>query len=79
MVDVTAEAAAARTAALDERRAKRAAQGSFFSAQREHGTPLSQPVFALAQFWHAIGVRPATAGAPPGRGSMMSLASWNVE
>jgi len=30
-------------------RAKRASQGKFFSAHLEHGTVLSQPVFALAQ------------------------------
>ena len=72
-------ACAARTAALDDRRANLAAQGRFFSAHREQGTLLSQPVFALAQFWHAMGVRPATVGTPPGSGSMGSLASWYVE
>jgi len=72
-------ACAARTAALDDRRANLAAQGRFFSAQRAQGTLLSQPVLALAQFWQAIGVRPATVGTPPGRGSMGSRASWYVE
>ena len=43
-------ACAARTAALEDRRANRAAQGRFFSAHLEHGTLLSQPVFAFAQF-----------------------------
>lgn len=72
---MAALACAARTAAFDERRAKRAAQGRFFSTHLEQGTRLSQPVFALAQLWQAIGVRPAIVGTPPGRGSIGSLAS----
>ena len=66
---------AARTAAFEDRRANRAAQGRFFSAQRAHGTLLSHPVLALAQFWQAIGVLPATVGTPPGSGSIGSRAS----
>jgi hypothetical protein len=71
-------ACAARMAALDDRLANRASHGRFFSAHLVQGTFLSQPVFALAQFWHAMGVRPATVGTPPGSGSVGSLASWYV-
>ena len=65
--------------ALPERRAKRASQGRFFSAQREHGTALSQPVFALAQLIQAMGVRPAMDGTVPGAVCIGSLASWYVK
>lgn len=74
-VPMAALACAALAAALEDRRANRAAQGRFFSAQRLQGTRLSHPVFALAQFWHAMGVLPATVGTPPGSGSIGSLAS----
>jgi hypothetical protein len=69
------EELADRWAAFVVRLANRASQGRFFSAHREQGTLLSQPVFALAQFMHAIGVRPATGGAPPGTGCIGSLTS----
>lgn len=72
-------ACAALAAALEDRRANLAAHGRFFSAHRLHGTLLSHPVLALAQFWQAIGVLPATVGTPPGSGSIGSLASWYVE
>jgi hypothetical protein len=72
-------ACAARMAALDDRLAYLAAHGRFFSAHLVQGTFLSHPVFALAQFWHEMRVRPATVGTPPGSGSMESLVSWYVE
>lgn len=65
----------ARAAALEARLAKRAAHGSPFSAHLEQGTLLSQPVFALAQFWQAMGVRPAIVGIQPGKGSIGSRIS----
>jgi hypothetical protein len=52
--------AAARLASFEERRAYLAAHGRFFSAHLEHGTLLSQPVFAFAQLRQAMGVRPPT-------------------
>lgn len=76
---IAALACAALAAALDERRANLAAHGRFFSAHRLQGTLLSHPVLAFAQFWHAMGVLPATVGTPPGSGSIGSLASWYVE
>lgn len=64
-----------RFAAFDERRAYLLAHGRFFSEHLEQGTLLSQPVFALAQLMHAMGVRPLTVGTPPGNGSIGSFAS----
>jgi len=46
-----------RTIPFDDRRANRGAHVRLLSKQREHGTFLSQPAFAVAQFEHAIGVR----------------------
>lgn len=77
MVDAEVTVEGERFANLDDRRAYRAAQGRFFSAHREHGTLLSQPVFALAQLKHAIGVLPPTgATCPVDTVCMESLASW---
>jgi nitrogen fixation-related uncharacterized protein len=77
-VPIAALTWAARSAAFDDLRAKRAAQSSFLSAHREHGTRLSQPVLAWAQLRQAMGVFPATVGTPPGGGSI-GCASWYVE
>lgn len=68
-------ACAARNAAFDDRLANLASHCRPLSEQREHGTLLSQPVFAWAQLRQAIGVRPATVGIPPGSGSVGSRSS----
>jgi len=46
-----------RTTPLEDLLANRGAHVRFLSEQREHGTFLSQPALAVAQFEHAIGVR----------------------
>lgn len=72
------EAAIALAISFEDRLANLAAHGSDLSAHLEHGTLLSQPVLALAQLMHAIGVLPATAGIDVGRGREGSLISWYV-
>lgn len=80
-VTLSANSAAAIALAInfDDRRANLAEQGNDFSAHLEHGTLLSQPVFALAQLRQAMGVRPAIVGTEAGRGREGSLISWYVE
>jgi hypothetical protein len=75
---MAAEAWAARIAAFEERRANLAAHGRFLSAHLAHGTRLSHPVLACAQFKHAMGVLPAMVGMPCLGGSI-GCASWYVE
>lgn len=78
-LSMAATAWAARKTTFEDRLANLAAQSRFLSAHREHGTLLSQPVFACAQFKQAMGVLPAMVGTPPGPGSNGSRASWYVE
>lgn len=72
------DAAIALAISFDDRLANLAAHGNDLSAHLEHGTLLSQPVLALAQFRQAIGVLPATAGMEAGSGREGSLISWYV-
>lgn len=72
---MTLASAAVLLIVFDHRRANLATQGRPFSAQREHGTLLSQPVFEFAQLIQAIGARPATVAVPSWEGCTESLNS----